>query len=102
MDTLRRILTAKEAIEAGHRHFTDVMSGEPTPRVLLEGVKFDAQRRQWIVTFGFDSERERVLTGMDRIVTGAFPFAPEFESVREFRAIHIAASDGAFIKMDRG
>ena len=93
-------LSPKEAIALGMTYFTDLMEGQPTVRVLLEGLELDHDSGNWVVTFGFDSKREKPV--------GVSPFAalkpilraPEVEILREFRSVHLSSEDGQFVKLE--
>jgi hypothetical protein len=83
------------------------MEGQPTPRILLEGLDLDEDSANWIVTFGFDSEREkpvrlsRVQTIISQIEAGSgLALPPEVEVVREFRAVYLTTADGKFVKLE--
>lgn len=94
----------KDAIAFGMKHFRDLMEGQPASRVLLEGLSLDEVSGNWIVTFGFDSERpipERLSPLLDAVTQVGKALRPrDIELVREFRAVHVSSSDGQFIKME--
>jgi hypothetical protein len=101
-------LSPKEAIALGKTFFDELMEEQETPRLLLEGLQFDSRRGNWIVTFGFDSEREKPFTqsAAERMREGMSPIAslihtPVMEILREFRSIHLSARDGKFVKLER-
>lgn len=99
-------LSPKEAIALGRRYFDEMMEGQEGDRVLLEGLNLSDETGDWIVTFGFDSHRQKpkrsvpigsFVKPMDDI-RQAFEVR-DFELIREFRAVHISATDGRFIKL---
>ena len=85
------------------KYFLELMDDQPITRVLLEGLAFEKGSGNWVVTFGFDSEREKptrispleALSGL-----AASLRSKEFEIVREFRSVKISSSDGQFIKLE--
>jgi hypothetical protein len=100
-------LPPKEAIALGMKYFRELMEGQPTPRILLEGLDLDEDHGNWIVTFGFDSEREKphALSPLAEIREAMNPGGvlfgkPVVEILREFRSIHLSTSDGKFVKLD--
>ena len=99
MDTLPGRISPKEAGEIGAQYFREMMEGQPTPRLLLEGLEYIERQKRWVVTLGFDSERSVPVSGLERLM----PEAPleRREVIREFRSVHISARDGSFIKMER-
>lgn len=94
----------RDAIALGIKYFSELMESQPKSRVLLEGVSLDGSSGNWIVTFGFDSERTkpaRVSPLLDALAgTTSALRTPEVEILREFRSVHIDSSDGRFIKME--
>lgn len=101
-------LSPKEAIALGKKYCDELMEEQETPRVLLEGLQFDSRRGNWVVTFGFDSEREKLFTqsAAERMDEAMNPVAsilrkPAMEILREFRSIHLSARDGKFVKLER-
>lgn len=95
-------IVAKEAIDRGYQAFRDIMQREQTPRVLLEGLNYDHERDIWIVTFGFDSERKKAVSGLQRLLVSSRSLYDEgeFEIVREFRSILLSGHDGSFVRME--
>lgn len=103
------IISAKEAIALGRQYFDELMGGQATARVLLEGLSIDEVSGHWVVTIGFDSERarpKRSLIGgsaaalmVDAMEQTSAKFQ-DFEIIREFRAVHLSSTDGSFVKLD--
>ena len=100
-------LTPKEAIALGMTYFTDLMEGQPTVRVLLEGLELDHDSGNWVVTFGFDSKREKPFVVSPFLGTlsaaaakAAASLTPETEILREFRSVHLSSEDGQFVKLE--
>ena len=97
-------LSPKEAIAFGLKYFTDFMEGHPTVRVLLEGLNLDADSGNWVVTFGFDSQRTKPfsVSPFMKVVASATEAlrTPEVEILREFRAVHLSSADGQFVKLE--
>lgn len=100
-------LSPKEAIALGMKYFSELMEDQPTLRVLLEGLKLDHDNGNWVVTFGFDSKREKPIspspfsTALSAVeVLAMAHMAPEIEIVREFRSIFLSSVDGKFIKLE--
>jgi hypothetical protein len=99
----------RDAISLGMRYFNELMEGQAMARILLEGLGFDETSGNWVVTVGFDSQRVKPQQYSPAIRAIANALAklpppetlpPEFEIVREFRAVHISSVDGAFVKME--
>lgn len=102
-------LPPKEAIALGMKYFRELMEGQPTPRILLEGLDLDEDHGNWVVTFGFDSERIRPDNlSPAQIMREAMDIAAEYlrkpvvEILREFRSVHLSSSDGKFVKLEHG
>ena len=98
-------LTPKEAIALGMKYFTDLMDGQPTVRVLLEGVELDHNSGNWVVTFGFDSKREKLKsTSIPRysamLAMLEEGMIPDLEIVREFRSVLLSSKTGEFVKLE--
>ena len=97
-------LSPKEAIVCGMNYFNDFMEGQPTVRVLLEGLNLDTESGNWVVTFGFDSVRTRPFNAspfMKAIASATEEFrTPEVEILREFRAVYLSSVDGQFVKLE--
>lgn len=93
----------REAIALGKKYFDELMDDQPITRVLLEGLALEDTSGNWVVTFGFDSERKvptrgSPLQAMARAL--ASHQSSEFEIVREFRAVKISSVDGQFVKLE--
>jgi hypothetical protein len=93
-------LKAKEAVEAGFRHFKELFSDATDSRVLLEGLEFLREENQWRVTIGFDSSRKVLQHGkvphiFAQLGMGDNKSAP----VREFRHFFLNANDGSLVKL---
>jgi hypothetical protein len=109
-DGAQPTLSPSEAISLGRKYFTEMMSGQATKRVLLEGLHLDEQTGNWVVTFGFDSEREipepryssapgnALALAMPRNVLAGSMIRTEL--IREFRSIHLTSSDGSFVRLE--
>lgn len=98
-------LPPKEAIALGLKYFTELMESQPTKRVLLEGLRLDEDKGNWVVTFGFDSARkvEPSLSELERSVGGSLANLirrDETEILREFRAVHLSSTSGDFVKLE--
>jgi hypothetical protein len=109
-DGAQSTLSPSEAISLGRKYFTEMMAGQETKRVLLEGLHLDEQTGNWIVTFGFDSEREIPEPRYASDSRNALAFSLNYnvlagpvvrtELIREFRAIHLSSSDGRFVRLE--
>ncbi|MFM2389760.1 MAG: hypothetical protein RLZZ437_1315 [Pseudomonadota bacterium] len=97
-------LSPKEAIAFGMQYFLELMERQPTSRVLLEGLSLDGTKGNWVVTFGFDSERSVPVRSSPLLTQlGALAASlqtPQVEIVREFRSVHLSSEDGKFVKME--
>lgn len=103
-------LSPKEAIALGRRYFDELMARQAGDRVLLEGLSLSDETGDWVVTFGFDSERPKAkrslsiaalaLGGIAATMKDEISKLEEFELVREFRSIHLSPSDGSFVKLE--
>ena len=102
-------ISPKDAIALGREYFDDLMGGQSAARVLLEGLSIDDQSGNWVVTFGFDSERPKQKRTFIRggpiaeLVKSMEQFSSEyqeFDFIREFRAIHLSSTDGSFVKLE--
>jgi hypothetical protein len=103
-------LSPKEAIALGWQYFDELMGGQSGNRVLLEGLSLSDETGNWIVTFGFDSERPKAkrsvsiaalaLGGVAAKMKDEISKLQEFELVREFRSIHLSPDDGRFVKLE--
>ncbi|MGQ0566350.1 MAG: hypothetical protein ACT4OK_14940 [Gemmobacter sp.] len=96
-------ISPREAIALGMKYFTELMEDQPTSRVLLEGLALEERTGNWVVTVGFDSEREvpsRVspLEAMTRALSSHY--SATVEIVREFRAVKLSSLDGQFVKLE--
>lgn len=101
-------ISPKDAIALGREYFDDLMGGQSVARVLLEGLSIDDQSGNWVVTFGFDSERikpkRRIPDAMSAagLLTGSLnpSLFQDIELIREFRAVHLSCADGRFVKLE--
>lgn len=99
-------LSPKEAIALGRRYFDEMMGGQSGNRVLLEALNLSADTGDWVVTFGFDSERPKAkrgwpISGFASAMKEEMSKFEEFELIREFRSIHLSAIDGSFVKLEQ-
>lgn len=102
-------ISPKEAIALGGQYFKDLMGGQATARVLLEGLSIDEPSGNWVVTIGFDSERQvakrslvagGALAELNKTLEQFSGRYHDYELVREFRAVHISSADGSFVKLE--
>lgn len=101
-------ISPKDAIALGREYFDDLMGGQSAARVLLEGLSIDDQSGNWVVTFGFDSERIKPKRPIPDAINAAGLSAgsrnpslfQDIELIREFRAVHLSSSDGRFVKLE--
>lgn len=102
-------LSPKEAIALARQYFSELMSAVQDDRVLLEGLSLDDTAGNWVVTFGFDSQRPKQKRALIRggaigeLVKSMEQFSSEyqeFDLIREFRAIHLSSTDGSFVKLE--
>lgn len=89
------IIGMKDAIDRGFELFADAFPDNKFSNILLEGLEFLESDEQWKVTIGFDAGRK-----ISDPRTALMGFGAQ--EVREGRSIFINATNGAFVKMDKG
>jgi hypothetical protein len=90
-DATKPKLTAKEAVKAAFREFHDFYEDTVASYVLLDGVRYDEERDEWVVTIGFDIGRT--------MSTNLGFFGDKREPSRERRTFYLDGDTGEFLRI---
>ena len=95
MDGDQTVLKAKDAIDAAFKLFEEYFPRTSLmKRVLLEGLEFVSEDREWIVKIGFEMGRVKETRAMPNIGPSTT------EPIREIREFHLNAADGSLVRME--
>jgi hypothetical protein len=87
-------IDVKTAIRKAREYFLDVYEGVELPNFLLEEVQVSEDDRHWLITFGFDTDREAIVNPMALTLYGTQP-----KFVREYKTVRLDRVTGSAIDM---
>ncbi len=90
------MIGVKEAVRIARDYIYDLYDAKELPNLLLEEVELSADKRHWLVTFGFDTNSPAV-TEEQVSISGISKIRPKF--IRAYKTIKIRADDGEPEKM---
>lgn len=91
-DATKPKLTAKEAVKAAFTAFGEFYEDTAASYVLLDGVRYDEERGEWVVTIGFDIGRKES-TNLGFLGNTNRP-------ARERRNFYLDGDTGSFLRID--
>jgi len=91
-DATKPKLSAKEAVKAAFKAFDEFYEDTAASYVLLDGVRYDEERDEWVVTIGFDIGRT--------LSTNIGLLGDKREPSRERRRFYLNGDTGDFLRID--
>jgi len=91
-DATKPRLTAKEAVKAAFKEFHEFYEDTAASYVLLDGVRYDDERGEWVVTIGFDIGRTQS--------TNFGLLGDKREPSRERRTFYLDGDTGDFLRIE--
>jgi len=91
-DATKPKLSAKDAVKAAFRAFGEFYEDTAASYVLLDGVRYDEERDEWVVTIGFDIGRKES--------TNLGLLGGTSQPKRERRNFYLDGDTGDFLRID--
>lgn len=92
------MLTIKQAVQKAKVYFQELFIDENVQDLALEEIKFDDEQNAWLVTLGFKSHREKVITAPSRTLLGSTDVIKE--SLREYKTFNLDGENGELLSVN--
>lgn len=86
------MLTVKDAVKTAKKMAEELYEGEKISHLGLEEVTFSEEKKEWLVTLGYQSFRTR----KKQTTLGSYVPETEEETLREYKTLRIDAETGEF------